>query len=269
MTQTLTAPADEFPSEQASRADQTAELYRRMAGVHRDSQTTALRNEVISLNMQVAEAVARRYFSPGADNDDVQQVAYVGLIKAAHSYDVQRGTDFLAYAVPTMVGEIKKFFRDSCWAVRPPRRVQDLQREIATLRNTPRTQGSHENTAEELAELLGRTVDDVTEALSARGCYAPTSLDQRRSDGSDAALIETIASHDVELTRLETRLILSAVIKELPESDQEVLRLRFFDDWTQDRIAKLLGTSQMQVSRHLARLMGRLRSALGPTVLDP
>lgn len=250
------------PDAEVDRDVLTDTLFRCISECDSDDEIQGLREQVVAINMHVADSLARRYFGHGENNDDLKQVAYLGLIRAVRGFDAQRGLNFLSYAVPTITGELKKHFRDRCWTVRPPRRIQDLQRNITVASEAIDVADHCRPTAQELAEWLDAPVADVTEAMTARGCFTPTSLDVHVKDDSSTTLAELLPSGDAELERCETHLLLAPVIKSLPESDREVLTLRFFEEWTQERIARKLGTTQMQISRRLARIMQQLRVQL-------
>lgn len=253
------------PDTDVDREILTETLFRSLEDCVNPDEIQSLRAQVISVNMRVADSLARRYFGHGENNDDLRQVAYLGLIKAVTGFDTSRGGNFLSYAVPTITGELKKHFRDRCWTVRPPRRIQDLQREVTAARESLGQVKRREPTPEEVAEELAIPVDQIKEAMAAQGCFSPSSIDVPLGSGSATTLAEIVSMEDHELERTETHLDLAPLIRSLPESDREILALRFFEEWTQEQIAQKLGTSQMQISRRLTRLMRALRSRLEPT----
>ncbi|MEO6471468.1 MAG: sigma-70 family RNA polymerase sigma factor, partial [Aeromicrobium sp.] len=224
----------------------------------------SLRSQVVTINMRIAESLARRYYGHGENDEDLKQVAYLALTKAARGFHADLGHNFLSYAVPTITGELKKHFRDRCWTVRPPRRVQDLQREITALRQSMSQEIHRQPALDELAHELGVPVVEVAEAAAAQGCFSPRSLDVQIKSDSTTTLADLIPGDDRDLSRAEAHLLLAPVISSLTEADREILTLRFFEEWTQEQIARKLGTSQMQISRHLSRIMKRLRTALEP-----
>ena len=243
----------------------TETLFRCIAQCDNDDDIASLRAQVVSINIRVADSLARRYFGHGENNDDLRQVAYLGLTKAVRGFDARSGHNFLSYAVPTITGELKKHFRDHCWTVRPPRRIQDLQRDITSARQLLGQEFRREPTVDELAEELGVSADQVIEALAAKGCFSPGSLDVRLKADSTTTLAELIPGDNREFEQTEVHLLLAPLINGMPEADREILALRFFEEWTQEQIAQHLGTSQMQISRRLSRLMGELRSKLEPS----
>ena len=222
----------------------------------------ALIDEVVVLNMPVARSIAHRFQNKGISDDDLDQVAYLALTRAAQQYDGAYDRDFLSYCVPTIRGELKKYFRDAGWTVRPPRRVQELQGLIAsaaeelaqTLGRAPRPS--------ELAQELDEDVDRVIEALTTDGCFAPTSLDRPVTDDSGLTLGECIRAEEDGLGPAEARVMLGEVVRQLSERDRRILHLRFFRGATQQQIAADIGVTQMHVSRLISRILRELREQL-------
>jgi RNA polymerase sigma-B factor len=212
--------------------------------------------------MDMARSVAARYWGRGESPDDLTQVAYVGLMKAIHGYDPHRGDDFRSYAIPTIAGEVKRHFRDKSWTVKPPRWIQELQADISAasdmltqeLRRTPQTA--------EVAERLGAEETDVLAALSADGCFTPSTIDGRGPSGDGYALADRLGADDRDLDRAEIRVALRPLIEKLPDRDRKIIALRFFQGWTQAQIASNLDITQMQVSRLLGRILNNLKIQL-------
>lgn len=240
----------------------TASLLRQLAQSTDEFEQKDLRDQVVVINMGVARAIASRYRDRGISADDLLQAAYVGLVKAAQGFDPSFERDFLSYAVPTVTGEVKRYFRDFGWTVRPPRRVQELQSQISrassqlsqTLQRSPRPN--------EVAELLGVEVDAVIEALAADGCFTPASLDVPVGEDGSTSLGDLLGGDDSDLGRAEARILLGPAVRRLVPRDRRILELRFFHGWTQDQIAGDIGVTQMQVSRLLARILSDLRTEL-------
>lgn len=247
---------------ESDRSETTARLLRQIATSSDEVETSRLREEVVVLNMGVARAIASRYRDRGISTDDLMQAAYVGLVKASQGFDPTFERDFLSYAVPTISGEVKRYFRDFGWTVRPPRRVQELQSRISrasselsqTLHRSPR--------ASEVAQHLSVDVESVIEALAADGCFTPASLDVPVGDDGSSTLGELIGHDDEDLARAEARMTLGPAVRELAPRDRRILELRFFHGWTQEQIAVDIGVTQMQVSRLLSRILTDLRSEL-------
>jgi RNA polymerase sigma-B factor len=223
-----------------------------------------LEDYVIRLNMDVARSVASRYFERGIEQEDLLQVAYVALTRAARDFDPDRQQDFLSYAVPTIRGEIKKHFRDRGWTVRPPRRIQELQGGIQRAQGELSQRLGRSPRPSEIAKALDADLDDVVEAMSADGCFTPSSLDQpaKGEDGSSAAVCELLGENDAAQPAAEARVTLAPVVRQLKERDRRILYMRFFEDRTQQEIADEIGVTQMQVSRLLGRIMRELHTQL-------
>jgi RNA polymerase sigma-B factor len=253
-------PADNEQISDEDRNRLTAELLGRCAAAD-DAEQERLRGEVVVLNMEVARAIAMRYRGRGVGVDDLVQVAYVGLVKAVNGYDPEHEADFLSYAVPTLTGEVKRYFRDFGWAVRPPRRIQELQGQISRVSHDMAQRLGRSPRPSEVAEQLGIDVEAVIEALATDGAFTPASLDIPVGEGS-AVLGDLIGEDDRDLDRAEMRVALGPAVRRLGERDRLILELRFFEGWTQERIAQEIGVTQMQVSRLLARILAELRSEL-------
>jgi RNA polymerase sigma-B factor len=226
------------------------------------SRRSALHDEVVRLNMPLARMLANRYAGRGIPTDDLRQVAYLGLVKAVQGYDPSRGREFLGYAIPTIKGEIRRYFRDAGWTVRPPRRIQELQARLWAA-DAELTQSLHRSpTANELAHELDVSVDDVVECLSADGCFAPSSLDAPAISSETGSLAERLGGPDVEFERCEARLMLARAVRRLGERDRTIVRLRFFEGKTQQQIGDEVGVTQMQISRLITRILGDLRESI-------
>lgn len=218
---------------------------------------------LIEVNMPVAKMLARHYSGRGIPVADLEQVAYLGLVAAAKRYDPSRGSDFLAYAVPTVKGELRKHFRDAGWTVRPPRRLQELQARLwsAEAALTQRLQRSP--TPSEIADHLDVEVDQVIEALGVDGCFAPSSLDVPLGDGDGVTFADRQGGDDPGFDSCEARVMLAPAVRQLAERDRRILELRFFHGWSQQQIGDEIGVTQMQVSRLLSRILKDLRDAIG------
>lgn len=231
---------------------------RRLKGTERQR----LLDEAVELNIPVARSIAHQFHNRGEPADDLDQVAYLGLVKAVNGFDPDKGDEFLSYAVPTITGEVKRYFRDIAWTVRPPRRIQDLQAEITPAIEELSQILGRPPRAGEIAGHLGREPDEVGEALACGGCFTPTSIDDRGPSGDGYQVAERLGCDDRGFARAEAVATLSAACRSLKPRDQRILYLRFFNDWTQEQIAKDLGVTQMQVSRLLARIFRNLRDAI-------
>jgi RNA polymerase sigma-B factor len=266
-------PAPQWSDDRENRADRTRSIVAQLAASSTSSaQRTRLRNELAAVNLPVATAVAARFRGRGIEEEDLQQVAALALVRAATRYDPATGP-FLSYAVPTMTGEVRRHFRDHGWMVRPPRRIQELQARVnrasaqlnATLGRAPRPS--------ELAQHLDAALDDVVEALGCHGCFNPASLDAPvgTGDTSDAgSLGDLLGDHDTSgIDAAEARTMLAPLVRALPERDRLILQRRFFDGLTQREIGEELGVTQMQVSRLLNRILTQIRHGLEQTGARP
>ncbi|MDN4160414.1 sigma-70 family RNA polymerase sigma factor [Nocardioides abyssi] len=243
------------------RSRRTAELLGR-AQEATGSGREELLGEVVLLNQRVADAVANRYRRRGIPLEDLQQVAYEGLVKAVRRFDPTVREDLLTYAVPTIRGEIQRHFRDQGWMVRPPRRVQELQRDLSMATDRLEQELGREPTAEEVEDALGITPEEHREALQGLGCFQPTSLDQPVGGDTGTSLGEVLPQEPDE-GAAEARAVLAPVMRGLSERDKRVLYLRFYEDQTQREIGDELGVSQVQVSRVLTRILGSMRDQIG------
>jgi len=244
------------------RAATTARLLAQAAETDDELEAKRLQDEVVVLNMAVAQAITARYRGRGVPGDDLLQVAYMGLLKAARGFDPTVGREFLSYAIPTVKGEVKRYFRDLGWMVRPPRRIQELQAQVsAAMRELRQTLGRSPRPSE-VAQFLEVPVEEVIESLGADGCFTPASLDQPVTDDSNATLGDFVPDVDEEMSAAEARVMLAPAVRELGERDQRILYLRFFKQMSQAQIAEDIGVTQMQVSRLLSRILAELRGRL-------
>lgn len=262
-------PVEAAPTPALNRR-QTRECTARALRARAESSCERRRQElleyVVSINMRMAKAVALRYANRGLETDDLIQVAYTALTKAARDFNPALHDEFLSYAVPTIRGELKKHFRDRGWTVRPPRRIQEAQSRIVSAESALWQELGRSPKPSEVADHLDLPVDEVIEAMAADGCFHPTSLD-RPVDGLNGAatLGDLLGASDPRLPAAEARALLAPVVARLPERDRRILYLRFFEERTQQQIGEELGVTQMQISRLLSRILRDLRSELGRT----
>ncbi|MFD7982012.1 SigB/SigF/SigG family RNA polymerase sigma factor [Kitasatospora indigofera] len=247
-------------------------LFERLAGLERGSAAYSyVRGTVIELNMPLVRFVAAGFRHRAAEPDDILQVGVVGLIKAVDGYDHRRGVEFLTYAIPTIAGEIKRFFRDTSWPVRVPRGLQELYLRVARSSDRLEQQLGRLPTAEEIATDLDLDVADVDAALRVGRAYRAGSLDALREDHDDetgTTLLDRLGDEDHNLTAVEFRESVRPLLTDLTPRERTVLRLRFWGDCTQCEIAEQIGCSQMQVSRLLAATLGSLRARLEDPAAD-
>lgn len=228
-----------------------------------DPQRARLRERLVSEHLPLAHNIARRFSHRGEPQDDLEQVATVGLIHAVDRFDPNRGSDFLSFAIPTITGEVRRHFRDHAWALRVPRRLKDLHVTLGSAISELSQRHGRAPTASELAEHLNLPREQVLEGLEAAGAYRSSSLDSLLdTQGTGAALEDIVGAADAELERVEFRTTLAPLLERLPERERTILKLRFFAGLTQSQIALQVGLSQMHVSRLLSRTLARLRHEL-------
>jgi RNA polymerase sigma-B factor len=222
-----------------------------------------VRNTLVELNLALVKFAAFRFRSRSEPMEDIIQVGTIGLIKAIDRFELSRGVEFPTFAMPTIIGEIKRFFRDTSWSVRVPRRLQELRLDLAKAGDELAQRLDRAPTVGELAERLGISNDEVVEGMAASNAYTASSLDaQPEEDDSEGALADRIGYEDNGLEGIEYVESLKPLIAELPQRDRQILSLRFVANMTQSEIGDELGISQMHVSRLLSRTLVRLRKGL-------
>jgi RNA polymerase sigma-B factor len=225
-----------------------------------DPRRSATRDGLITGYLPVAHHLARRFVHRGVPLEDLVQVATLGLIIAVDRYDPSFGRDFLAYAIPTIQGELRRYFRDHGWSMRVPRRLKDLHVSIHRVTDELAQGLSRAPRPSEIAARLGITVDEVLEGLEATASYASQSLDEVLMEGEDqATLANLLGEHDSGLELVEAHETLRPLLDGLPARERTILVLRFFHNMTQSKIAAQLGISQMHVSRLLSQTLATLR----------
>lgn len=229
------------------------------------AQAAALHEQIVTAAMPLAQNIAQRFAGRGEDIDDLNQVACLGLLKAIDRFDAEKGRGFVAYAVPTVMGEIRRYFRDHAWSTHVPRRLKDLTVSINKVTDDLAQRLGRSPTAAEIAAEIGAEPGEVIEALAARSAYQPASLDtplDLSDDGSGATLADTLGEEDGELEKSERYLLLRPLLERVPERERRILLLRFFEEKSQSDIAREIGVSQVHVSRLLARTLADMRSRL-------
>lgn len=229
-----------------------------------DPDRLSARDELVTMHLPLAAFLARRFRDRGEHLDDLTQVATIGLLKAVDRFEPGRGVEFSTFATPTMVGEIKRHFRDKGWAIRVPRRLQELRLSITRATADLSQSTGRSPTVAELAERLGVTEDEVLEGLESAQAYSTLSLDASSSDGSDegASIADTLGADDPSITDVDNRETLSPLLARLAPRERRIIHMRFFENMTQSQIAEQVGVSQMHVSRLLAKSLAQLRSGL-------
>ena len=228
------------------------------------SRDPALRNELVTAHLGLAEYLARRFDNRGEPVDDLVQVASVGLVKAVDRFDPERGLEFSTYATPTIVGELKRHFRDKGWAVRVPRRVQELHLRLSPVVASLGQELGRSPTIAEIARHAGASEEEVLEAIEAGHAYRTTSLDAPvKGDDPGQSLGDQLGEDDERMADTEDWMTLSPLVAGLPPRERAILHLRFFQGKTQSEIAARMGISQMHVSRLLTRSLTQLRQVAG------
>jgi RNA polymerase sigma-B factor len=222
----------------------------------------ALRDRVITLCLPYADRLARRFSGLGEASADLSQVAALGLLKAVDRYDPQMGTDFAAYATPTIVGELKRHFRDRGWAVRVPRRLQELRLDINRVRNELTHELNRSPTVADLARRLEVDEEQIIEAMTAAGGYRATSIFTPVGGDEGSTLLDMLGAEDGSIAAVDAHESLKPLLAALPAREKDILAMRFFGNLTQAQIAERIGISQMHVSRLLTRTLARLRVGL-------
>ena len=240
--------------------DQRDELRRKFSEFAED-RDPGLRAQLVEGHLGLAEYLARRFSNRGEPLDDLVQVASLGLLKAVDRFEPSRGVEFSTYATHTIVGELKRHFRDKGWAVRAPRRMQELYLRLGKVVSSLSQELGRSPTIPELAAEAQVTEEEVLEALEAGQAYRFSSLDAPSGDEDGDSLSSQLGQDDPHLLDAEHRAALSPLLSRLPPREQTILHLRFFEGMTQSEIAGQLGISQMHVSRLLARSLGQLRAA--------
>lgn len=239
-------------------------LFARLSRLaHDDDARRSIRDELVETHLPLVEHLARRFRNRGEPYDDLVQVGTIGLIKAVDRFDTDRGVEFSTYATPTIVGEIKRHFRDKGWAVRVPRRLQELRLSLSAATAQLAQDNGRAPTVAQLAAHLDISEDEVLEGLESSNAYSTVSLEAGEPDsGEGQALLATLGSEDEALDGVEYRESLKPLLAALPPREKTILMLRFFRNMTQSQIAAELGISQMHVSRLLARTLAQLREGL-------
>ncbi|GAA2500945.1 SigB/SigF/SigG family RNA polymerase sigma factor [Winogradskya humida] len=220
-----------------------------------------LRDRCIEAWLPMARHLARRYANRGEPLDDLVQVAVVGLIKSVDRYEADRGVEFAGFAIPTIVGEIKRHFRDRTWAIRVPRRLQELRLAISGANNALTQSMGRLPTVGDIATYLNITEEEVLEGLEGGRAYSATSLSTPVNEGSQE-LSDTLGSEDAGFELTELRVALGPAMASLDPREQRILTMRFYGNLTQTEIADQIGISQMHVSRLITKSLAKLRTQL-------
>ncbi|MGC4961275.1 RNA polymerase sigma factor SigF [Gordonia sp. DT101] len=228
-----------------------------------DDQVRArMRSDIVERCLPLADHVARRFSGRGESVDDLVQVARIGVVNSVDRFDPRRGGSFLSFAVPTVMGEVKRHFRDSMWAIRVPRRAKETSLSINRASDELVQRLGRSPRPSELAEYLGIPVADVIDGLMARSAYNATSIDSEPDDDDGRSIIDTLGADDERIAQIDEIVALRPALETLPERERQIVSLRFFHSMSQSEIAAEVGISQMHVSRLLNRTLARLRDEL-------
>jgi RNA polymerase sigma-B factor len=232
-----------------------------LVAYHRDGDVRA-REQVLVELMPLVRALASRYAGRGEAFEDLVQVGSIGLIKAVDRFDIDRGVDISSYAVPTIVGEIKRHFRDKAWAMHVPRRLKELSVRLSRVLDQLTNELGRSPTIAELARATGVEEEDVIDALDSTNAYSTRSLQAPFDDGGDDYLAEKLGSEDTGFAEVEDGAVVAAGLADLDERERRIVELRFYEEMTQSQIAAELGISQMHVSRLLRRALATMRGRI-------
>ena len=238
-----------------------------LVAYHRDGDEQA-REQVLVELMPLVRALASRYAGRGEALEDLVQVGSIGLIKAVDRFDVDRGVDISSYAVPTIVGEIRRHFRDKAWAMHVPRRLKELSVRLSRVLDDLTTEHGRSPTIAELAAAVGEEEEDVIDALDSANAYSTRSLQAPFDDGGDEYLADKLGTEDLGFGEVEDGALVEAGLDALDERERQIVELRFFQEMTQSQIAAEIGISQMHVSRLLRRALATMRGRIDEVAGD-
>jgi RNA polymerase sigma-B factor len=242
----------------------SAELFGllRNNGLSEQDRATA-RDDLVHLHLPLVEHCARRFRNRGEPFEDLVQVGTIGLIKSVDRFEAERGVEFSTYATPTIIGEIKRHFRDKGWAIRVPRRLQELRMQIVTATAELTQDLGRSPTPRELSERIGCTVEEIIEGMESSNAYSTLSLDATDdSDEPGGSMLDALGTDDPNIEHVEVRESIKPVLDQLDPREKRILVLRFFKNMTQTQIAEEVGISQMHVSRLLTRTLDQMRVAM-------
>ncbi|MCV7250180.1 SigB/SigF/SigG family RNA polymerase sigma factor [Mycobacterium koreense] len=242
------------------------EMFRQLVALPAESsEFSAQRDKIVERCLPLADHIARRFDGRGETREDLVQVARVGLVNAVLRFDVDAGSDFVSFAVPTIMGEVRRHFRDNSWSVKVPRRLKEMHLRLGATTAELSQRLGRAPTPSELAAEMEVSRSEVVEGLVAGSSYNTLSIDSGSGSGGDddvRAIADTLGSVDAGMERIDNRETLRPLLAALPERERAVLILRFFESMTQTQIAERVGVSQMHVSRLLAKSLARLRDQM-------
>lgn len=247
----------------------TKEERKELFKIYKETNDPELRDILIEEHLYIAEILSKKYSGRGIDYDDIYQVASIGLIYAIDRYDPERGFEFSSFATPTIIGEIKKYFRDKGWTIRVPRRIQELSKKINMAKNTLSQEYQRVPTIEDIAQYLNATPEEVLESMEASKVYAPQSLDviyDSSGDDKEINLADLIGEEEKYFDKIEINDFLEKAMVDLNEVERKILIDRYINKKTQVEIAKKLNISQMTVSRIEKKVLKKMKAELKKTM---
>lgn len=230
--------------------------------MYSDTRSDDVRDELFERHLFIAEILSKKYVNKGIEYEDIYQVASLGLLYAIQRYDLSKGFEFSSYATPTIIGEIKKHFRDKGWSIRVPRRIQELSKKVNKTKQTLNQKYERVPTISEIAEYLSVTDEEVIEAMEASKVYVPKSLDiyyESGSDDKEIQLIDIVGEDDKLFDFVDNKDFILKVMEKLTSVEKKIIKDRFFNEKTQIHVANELGVSQMTVSRMEKKIIKRFR----------
>ena len=242
------------------------ELTRELFARYKDKGDMAARDQLIVNHLNLVRFLAAKFANRGEPLDDLVQVGTIGLIKAIDRFEPERGLEFTTYATPTILGEIKRHFRDKGWSVRVPRRLQELSAKVNQANEALIQRNQRTPSVEEIANYLDVSVDEVLEAMESSEAYASVPLDSPGSGDDDApSIIDRFGAVDTDLASLDDKMVLSGALAKLEPNERALVEMRFVEGLTQSQIAERMGMSQVQVSRLLHKTLERMRKDIDPS----
>lgn len=242
--------------------EKTRELFRRF----KEEGDMDAREKLVMSHLNLVRFIANKFKNRGEPIDDLIQVGYLGLLKAIDRFDPSRGLEFTTFATPTIMGEIKRHFRDKGWSVRVPRRLQELSAKVNQATDTLTSQLQRSPTIAEIADYLDATVDEVLEAMESSSAYSSVSLEapSGADDDDTPSVIDRYATEDSDLAFTDDRIIIEGALASFSPRERDVIEMRFLKGMTQIEIAEKLGISQVQVSRLLRRTLKKIQDKIDP-----
>jgi RNA polymerase sigma-B factor len=230
--------------------------------LYNEDRDIEVRNQIFDKYKYMAEIISRKYSNRGIEYDDIYQIACIGLIFAIERFDISKGFEFTSFATPTILGEIKKYFRDKGWAIKVPRKIQEISRKVNEYSNILSSQLHRAPTIKEIAEYANSTEEEILEAFEAGKMFNSQSLDEKfdlNSDDNDLSLMDIVGDEDKHYTRIENEDFINKSMNKLNELERNIIIQRFYQNKTQSDIAKELNISQMTVSRIEKKSLEKLR----------